>query len=148
MKAYMTSSNDTITLKCKDHLDLGVTRFVWCAYICCYDNMHVILGWFVGGCRSGLSCFHLIRKTRGSVFFTLTQLHVKNRLNVQPFYWLQPLYFGSPFCFMPREEKGLNWRSHLINLWACWNHASFCAHSYMFIFAAKYDGTTYYDSRA
>ena len=30
---------------------------------------------------SGLSCFHLIRIIRGSVSFTLTQLHATNILN-------------------------------------------------------------------
>ncbi len=34
---------------------------------------------------SRFSCFHLIRIIRGSVSFTLTQLHAKNSLNVQTF---------------------------------------------------------------
>ena len=41
-------SNDTITLKRWGHIDLGVTRLVCYAYICCYNNMGVLLGLFVG----------------------------------------------------------------------------------------------------
>ncbi len=35
--------------------------------------------------HSRLSCFHLIRITRGSLSFTMTQLHAKNSVDVQTF---------------------------------------------------------------
>ncbi len=84
-----------------------------------------------GGFRcSRLSCFHLISIIRGSVSFTLTQLHAKNSLNVQTFLLSTPGHH-SALC---QGRKRLNLEVTFDQPRGMLEpRTRFCVHSYMFI---------------